>query len=86
MLCLIAIIFTFPILHMAAIVAKSRVIILPGNGCSPVANANWYSSLRSQILKKQSEFSECLLRDMPDPDEAYGMYQPHQYTQLTDTL
>ena len=66
----------------AIVVAKSRVIILPGNGCSPVNNANWYASLRSQILKKQSDFSECLLRDMPDPDEAYEVHDNTLHTSI----
>lgn len=62
-------------LAMSAILAsgfitKPRVIILPGNGCSPVEECNWYAWLRDRI-EEHPAFSECLLRDMPDPDEAY---------------
>ena len=50
--------------------ALYRAIIIPGNGCSPVLHANWYSALANEI-RNIPLFSECILRDMPDPDEAY---------------
>ena len=48
---------------------KPRVIILPGNGCTPVRDVNWYGWLEN-ILMNSDLFSEVLLRDMPDPIEA----------------
>ena len=49
---------------------KPRVVIVPGNGCSPTEDCNWYGWLRDRI-NEDPAFSECILRDMPDPDEAY---------------
>lgn len=46
-----------------------RVIIVPGNGCSPVYDANWYAFMK-QKLDATEKFSEVILRDMPDPMRA----------------
>lgn len=46
-----------------------RVIILPGNGCTPVEDCNWYAWMQ-QELQGTSLFSEVVLKDMPDPYEA----------------
>lgn len=46
-----------------------RVIIIPGNGCSPVEDCNWYSFMQHQLLES-GLFSEVVLKDMPDPCEA----------------
>ena len=46
-----------------------RAIILPGNGCTPVEDCNWYSWMQAQ-LTRSGKFSEVVLRDMPDPYEA----------------
>jgi predicted alpha/beta hydrolase family esterase len=46
-----------------------RVIILPGNGCTPVEDCNWYGWMQD-TLQKSGVFSEVVLRDMPDPYEA----------------
>ena len=46
-----------------------RCVIAPGNGCSPIQEANWYAWLASS-LKRGRTFEEVHLRDFPDPDEA----------------
>jgi predicted alpha/beta hydrolase family esterase len=48
---------------------KPKIIIVPGNGCTPVEDANWYSWMQHE-LNEYSAFSEVILRDMPDPYEA----------------
>jgi predicted alpha/beta hydrolase family esterase len=50
----------------------SRVIILPGNGCDDVRDANWYHSvekdLQARISKREwGESIKVVLEDMPDP-------------------
>ena len=42
----------------------SKVIILPGNGCTPIRRSNWYETVYNG-LKKQN--IEVVMRDMPDP-------------------
>lgn len=60
---------SFPIRISQAGVRFPRVIIVPGNGCSPVHNANWYSWMENELIQS-GRFSEVLLKDMPDPDNA----------------
>ena len=43
-----------------------RVVIIPGMGCSPVQQCNWYSWLQKELVKRHVE---CILRDFPDPDQ-----------------
>jgi uncharacterized protein len=45
------------------------VVILPGNGCSPVLDANWYGEIQQQLIDSEL-FEEVVLRDMPDPFQA----------------
>lgn len=42
-----------------------RVIILPGNGCTPIRECNWYGWLEEQL--KAEPGVEVLMSDMPDP-------------------
>lgn len=46
-----------------------RVVILPGNGCGEVKDANWYGWMETE-LSKSGMFSEVVLENMPDPVEA----------------
>lgn len=48
---------------------KPRCIIVPGCGCSPVSSANWYKWMHEKLIDSDA-FSEVLLEDMPDPDDA----------------
>ncbi|XP_071101334.1 serine hydrolase RBBP9-like [Haliotis cracherodii] len=41
-----------------------RVVIVPGNGCDAVFNANWYGWLYHELTKKGIA---CELKSMPDP-------------------
>lgn len=43
-----------------------RVIILPGNGCSNVQDANWYGEIQRELIRSKL-FSEVILENMPDP-------------------
>ena len=44
-----------------------RVILIPGMGCYPVAQSNWYSWFANEINKRPSV--KCVLRDFPDPNK-----------------
>mmetsp|Transcript_11435 Transcript_11435/g.15832 ORF Transcript_11435/g.15832 Transcript_11435/m.15832 type:complete len:231 (+) Transcript_11435:75-767(+) len=46
---------------------KPRVVIVPGNGCYPVDDSNWYSAVATALEEKGFE---CLLENMPDPNRA----------------
>eukprot|EP00042_Codosiga_hollandica_P033959 m.233535 g.233535 ORF g.233535 m.233535 type:complete len:184 (+) comp54298_c0_seq3:12-563(+) len=43
-----------------------RVIIVPGNGCTPVRDCNWYKWMH-ESLQATGLFEEVILRNMPDP-------------------
>ncbi|CAE7210875.1 Rbbp9, partial [Symbiodinium necroappetens] len=47
-----------------------RCVIAPGNGCSPIQEANWYSWLAQSLNRKKLLQEEVVLRDFPDPWEA----------------
>ena len=44
-----------------------RVVIIPGNGCSPVKSCNFYLNLQTELLKS---YSDVILEEMPDPFDA----------------
>ncbi|EQC41157.1 hypothetical protein SDRG_01135 [Saprolegnia diclina VS20] len=44
--------------------AMTKVLIVPGNGCTPVEACNWYAWLAEKIREAGHEV---VLRDMPDP-------------------
>jgi len=56
---------------------KQRVVIVPGNGCAPVEDANWYCSLRDSLNALPTSATDrspayiAVAETMPDPDEAY---------------
>ena len=45
---------------------KLRVVIAPGNGCSPIEDANWYTWCAHE-LRKTGLFKEVVCRSFPDP-------------------
>jgi len=47
---------------------KRRVLIIPGNGCSPIVKCNWYSWLSDTL--NATDYFECPLLDFPDPRKA----------------
>eukprot|EP00285_Hemiselmis_virescens_P013689 CAMPEP_0173395772 /NCGR_PEP_ID=MMETSP1356-20130122/33312_1 /TAXON_ID=77927 ORGANISM="Hemiselmis virescens, Strain PCC157" /NCGR_SAMPLE_ID=MMETSP1356 /ASSEMBLY_ACC=CAM_ASM_000847 /LENGTH=182 /DNA_ID=CAMNT_0014354621 /DNA_START=46 /DNA_END=594 /DNA_ORIENTATION=+ len=47
--------------------AAARVLILPGNGCTPIKSANWYAWLQRSLKDKGVD---CFCENMPDPHEA----------------
>ena len=49
-----------------AATTKPRVMIVPGNGCRNVRDANWYAWMEDQLIKS-GLFSQVILQDMPDP-------------------
>lgn len=56
---------------------RQRVVIVPGNGCAPIEDANWYVHLRDSLnalptsATDRSPAYHAIARTMPDPDEAY---------------
>jgi len=44
-----------------------KVVIVPGNGCTPIRTANWYAWLHNQL---QTEGIQASMEDMPDPFQA----------------
>lgn len=49
------------------------IMIIPGNGCSPVKEANWYLWLFNELSQVFPEF-DVILKDMPDPNKAREIY------------
>lgn len=52
---------------------KNCIMIIPGNGCSPVEKANWYSWLANSLVPLFPSF-DIILKDMPDPNKARETY------------
>ncbi|KAH9197913.1 hypothetical protein AeNC1_000094 [Aphanomyces euteiches] len=53
----------------------TRVLILPGNGCTPVESCNWYGWLAQEL---RARGCEVVLTDMPDPMTAReSTWLPH---------
>jgi predicted alpha/beta hydrolase family esterase len=50
-------------------IIKPRCLIIPGCGCSPVKDANWYLWMKNKLIESEV-FSEVILEDMPDPTDA----------------
>ena len=44
----------------------SRIIIVPGNGCTPIEEANWYLWMKHK-LEKELKTVPVICTDMPDP-------------------
>lgn len=44
---------------------KMKVVLIPGMGCTPVAESNWYAWFAKEMESRPSV--ECVLRDFPDP-------------------
>ena len=54
------------LLPSEASIMHPKVVILPGNGCADVYDANWYAWMKERLGHAQL-FSEIILEDMPDP-------------------
>jgi predicted alpha/beta hydrolase family esterase len=56
----------------------SNVIIVPGNGCTPVKNCNWYMWLKTRLEKDFQVKVNMELHSMPDPIKAREeIWLPH---------
>eukprot|EP00929_Paragymnodinium_shiwhaense_P003853 TRINITY_DN104549_c0_g1_i1.p1 TRINITY_DN104549_c0_g1~~TRINITY_DN104549_c0_g1_i1.p1 ORF type:complete len:261 (+),score=26.52 TRINITY_DN104549_c0_g1_i1:97-783(+) len=54
---------------------RAKFMILPGNGCDDIEDANWYHWLHEQLQQEYaSKGLECILETMPDPYEAKEKY------------
>ncbi|UJR24808.1 hypothetical protein I4U23_006183 [Adineta vaga] len=53
---------------------RQRILIIPGMGCTPVENCNWYSWLKEHLEKDPSGKFDVILEDMPDPHAARESY------------
>ena len=49
---------------------RQRIVIVPGMGCVPVRDCNWYAWLYDELEKHTSGRFEVILEDMPDPHAA----------------
>ena len=47
-----------------------RVVIVPGMGCTPARECNWYAWLEETLIKDPSGRFTVILEDMPDPHAA----------------
>lgn len=48
----------------------TRIVLIPGMGCTPVASSNWYSWFANEMRKRHDDRDggvETVLRDFPDP-------------------
>ncbi|KAL0482457.1 hydrolase RBBP9 [Acrasis kona] len=63
----------------------SNIIILPGNGCTPIMKCNWYAWLKAQ-LEKEGLKVDMEKYSMPDPHEAKeSIWLPHVREKLNLT-
>jgi predicted alpha/beta hydrolase family esterase len=58
----------------AAQVERQRIIIVPGMGCTPARECNWYAWLQDELEKDPSGRFTVILKDMPDPHAARESY------------
>ena len=59
-----------------------KVVIVPGNGCTPIHECNWYGWLFSE-LSATNKFEEVVCESMPDPyDARRDIWIPHMKENL----
>jgi predicted alpha/beta hydrolase family esterase len=46
---------------------RQRIVIIPGMGCFPVRDCNWYAWLQDQLEQDPTGRFDVILEDMPDP-------------------
>lgn len=46
---------------------RQRIVIIPGMGCVPVRECNWYAWLKDKLEQDSSDRFTIVLEDMPDP-------------------
>jgi uncharacterized protein len=69
---------------LMAAASKPRVIIVHGNGVKAVRKSNWYAFLEEKLIES-GLFSEVLLPQMPDPNEAKrSIWIPHIRSLMLD--
>jgi predicted alpha/beta hydrolase family esterase len=51
-----------------------RIVIVPGMGCVPARDCNWYAWLQDKLEKDPSDRFNVILEDMPDPHDARESY------------
>ena len=73
----------------ASLAKRQRVVIVPGNGCAPIEDANWYCHLRDSLNALPTSATDlspaytAVAHTMPDPDEAYeATWLPYMREQL----
>lgn len=47
-----------------------RIVIIPGMGCVPARDCNWYAWIQDELEKDKSGRFNVILEDMPDPHAA----------------
>ncbi|CAF3100395.1 unnamed protein product [Rotaria sp. Silwood2] len=64
-------------------VERQRIVIVPGMGCVPVRDCNWYAWLEQELKKDPSGRFSVILEDMPDP---HGARESQWVPFIQDTL
>jgi uncharacterized protein len=49
---------------------QQRIIVVPGMGCVPVLECNWYAWLRDTLQREFNGRISVIMEDMPDPHGA----------------
>lgn len=52
---------------MSTISRNLRCVIIPGNGCTPILQSNWYGALAGRLERSRLFTKGIGLEDMPDP-------------------
>ncbi|CAF1300558.1 unnamed protein product [Adineta steineri] len=55
-------------------IERQRIVIIPGMGCTPVRECNWYAWLQEKLWNDSPEKFTVILEDMPDPHKARESY------------
>ncbi|CAF1500144.1 unnamed protein product [Rotaria magnacalcarata] len=64
-------------------IERQRIVIVPGMGCVPVQECNWYSWLQQELEKDSTGQFSVILEDMPDP---YTARESHWLPFIRNTL
>lgn len=62
---------------------SQRIVIIPGMGCAPVLECNWYAWLRDKLESDSTGRFTVILEDMPDP---YAARESQWLPFIRDTL
>lgn len=64
-------------------IERQRIVIIPGMGCVPVRECNWYAWLQDKLEEVFPNRFTVVLEDMPDP---YAARESHWLPFIRNTL